>query len=161
MVACPSPHFLPTRDPTLPISLSFSAMFTPPTCSPSQEHWNIFTISPTLKKKIPPPGTPHSPTTSLHLNIEIHLFLLSLPPTIWLSSYNLVGNIHALPERANSAQGHQERLLSNPSDIGHLGSDTLGCEFQLLQSRLTPYSCLVLSLISAYVSASSEDCHDD
>lgn len=35
MVTCPSPHSLPTRDPTLLISLSFSGMFTPPTCSPS------------------------------------------------------------------------------------------------------------------------------
>ena len=114
------------------------------------------------KKKIPPPSTAHSPTTSLHLNIEIHLFLLSLPPTIWFSSYNLVGNIHAPLKEQTVLKVIKNFFCQTPQILDvPLGSDTLGCGFQLLQSRLTPCGCLVLSHISAYVSASSEDCHDD
>lgn len=76
-----------------------------------------------------------------------------LPRTISLSSYNLGSQHPCSPERANSAQGHQERLLSKPSDAGRSWVQILlKCGFQLLRSCLTFCSCLVLSLISAYVS---------
>lgn len=83
------------------------------------------------------------------------MFPLSLPPMIWLASRNLVRDL-----RAPLKQQIVSKVIKNLFccqipwmwEVA-LGSHTLGCEFQLLLSCLTFRSCLILNLISAYVSA--------